>query len=208
MIYTNKFVNFLSLIITSIIFFSSYLFIFKNNNNPINEMYGIISNIESEIEKNNKKENLHLKNSEQNNKKQGDYNTDLGNLDLGNWYIEIPIISLKAPIAEGTSLDILSKKIGHFEETAIELGNIGLAAHNRGYEFSFFKDLYKLKNGDEIIYTHEDFKKKYIVEKNIIIKNSDWNNLALSEDNKITLITCVENEPDYRRCVQAEEIEY
>ena len=208
MIYTNKFVNFLSLIITSIIFFSSYLFIFKNNNNPINEMYGIISNIESEIEKNNKKENLHLKNSEQNNKKQGDYNTDLGNLDLGNWYIEIPIISLKAPIAEGTSLDILSKKIGHFGETAIELGNIGLAAHNRGYEFSFFKDLYKLKNGDEIIYTHEDFKKKYIVEKNIIIKNSDWNNLALSEDNKITLITCVENEPDYRRCVQAEEIEY
>ena len=164
MIYTNKFVNFLSLIITSIIFFSSYLFIFKNNNNPINEMYGIISNIESEIEKNNKKENLHLKNSEQNNKKQGDYNTDLGNLDLGNWYIEIPIISLKAPIAEGTSLDILSKKVGHFEETAIELGNIGLAAHNRGYEFSFFNDLYKLKNGDEIIYTHEDFKKKYIVE--------------------------------------------
>ena len=208
MIYTNKFVNFLSLIITSIIFFSSYLFIFKNNNNPINEMYGIISNIESEIEKNNKKENLHLKNSEQNNKQQGYYNTDLGNLDFGNWYIEIPIISLKAPIAEGTSLDILSKKIGHFEETAIELGNIGLAAHNRGYEFSFFKDLYKLKNGDEIIYTHEDFKKKYIVENNIIIKNSDWNNLALSEDNKITLITCVENEPDYRRCVQAEEIEY
>ena len=204
MIYTNKFINFLSLIITLIIFFSLYPFIYKNNNNPIDEVYGIISNIESNIEKSNKKEGIKPK--DQNNESQKEKNETLSNLNLGNWYIEIPIISLKAPIAEGTSLDILSKKIGHFEETAIELGNIGLAAHNRGYEFSFFKDLYKLKNGDEIIYTHENYKKTYIVEKNIIIKSSDWNNLEPSEDNKITLITCVENEPNFRRCVQAEEI--
>ena len=204
MIYTNKFINFLSLIITLIIFFSLYPFIYKNNNNPIDEVYGIISNIESNIEKSNKKEGIKPK--DQNNESQKEKNETLSNLNLGNWYIEIPIISLKAPIAEGTSLDILSKKIGHFEETAIELGNIGLAAHNRGYEFSFFKDLYKLKNGDEIIYTHENYKKTYIVEKNIIIKSSDWNNLEPSENNKITLITCVENEPNFRRCVQAEEI--
>ena len=204
MIYTNKFINFLSLIITLIIFFSLYPFIYKNNNNPIDEVYGIISNIESNIEKSNKKEGIKPK--DQNNESQKEKNETLSNLNLGNWYIEIPIISLKAPISEGTSLDILSKKIGHFEETAIELGNIGLAAHNRGYEFSFFKDLYKLKNGDEIIYTHENYKKTYIVEKNIIIKSSDWNNLEPSEDNKITLITCVENEPNFRRCVQAEEI--
>ena len=202
MIYTNKFINFFSLIITIIIFFSLYPFIFKHNNNPINEVYGIISNIESEIKNNNQKESIQTINQEE----KKDNNEEASTLDFGNWYIEIPIISLKAPIAEGTSLDILSKKIGHFEETAIEFGNIGLAAHNRGYEFSFFKDLYKLKNGDEIIYTHEDFKKTYIVEKNIIIKNFDWSNLEKTEDNKLTLITCVENEPDYRRCVQAEEI--
>ena len=204
MIYTNKFINFLSLIITIIIFFSLYPFIFKNNSNPVNEVYGIISNIESEIKNNNQHDSIQTKNQEE----KKDNNEDVSNIDLGNWYIEIPIISLKAPISEGTSLDILSKKVGHFEETAIELGNIGLAAHNRGYEFSFFKDLYKLKNGDEIIYIHDNFKKKYIVEKNIIIKNSDWSNLEASEDNKITLITCVENEPNFRRCVQAEEIVY
>ena len=206
MIYTNKFINFLSLIITIIIFFSLYIFIFKNNNNPISEIYGIISDIETDIEKNKNQENIQPYKLDQNNESEKDNNEDVSNIDLGNWYIEIPIISLQAPIAEGTSLDILSKKVGHFEETAIELGNIGLAAHNRGYEFSFFKDLYKLKNGDEIIYTHDNYKKTYIVEKNIIIKNSDWSNLVPSEDNKITLITCVENEPNYRRCVQAEEI--
>lgn len=208
MIYTNKFINFLSLIITIIVFFSFYIFIFKNNNNPIGEVYGIISNIETDIEKNKNQENIQPYKLDQNNESEKDNNEDVSNIDLGNWYIEIPIISLKAPIAEGTSLDILSKKVGHFEETAIELGNIGLAAHNRGYEFSFFKDLYKLKNGDEVIYTHENYKKTYIVEKNIIIKNSDWSNLAPAEDNIITLITCVENEPNYRRCVQAEEIVY
>ena len=206
MIYTNKFINFLSLIVTIIIFFSLYIFIFKNNNNPISEVYGIISNIEADIEKNKNQDNAQPKKLDQNNESEKDNNEDVSNIDLGNWYIEIPIISLKAPIAEGTNLDILSNKVGHFEETAIELGNIGLAAHNRGYKYSFFKDLYRLKNGDQIIYTHENFNKTYIVEKNIIIKNSDWSNLDSSEDNKITLITCVENEPNYRRCVQAEEI--
>ena len=206
MIYTNKFINFLSLIITIIIFVSFYPFIFKNNNNQVKKVYEIISNIESDIEKNNQQEDRQSKKKEKNNENKDYNNEEVSNIDLGNWYIEIPIISLKAPIAEGTSLDILSKKIGHFEDTSIELGNIGLAAHNRGYEFSFFKDLNKLKNGDEIIYTHENFKKTYIVEKNIIIKNSDWSNLEKTEDNKLTLITCVENEPDYRRCVQAEEI--
>ena len=32
-------------------------------------------------------------------------------------------------------------------------------------------------------------------------------NFKSSEENKITLITCVENEPKYRRCVQAVEAE-
>lgn len=206
MIYTNKFINFLSLVITIILFFILDSFIFINNNNPINEIYEKMSNIESDFEKSKEQVSAKEKKKEKNKENDKDNNEAIGNIDIGNWYIEIPIISLKAPIAEGTSLEILSKKVGHFEETAIEIGNIGLAAHNRGYELSFFKDLYKLKNGDEIIYTHENFKKTYIVEKNIIIKNSDWSNLENLEDNKITLITCVENEPEYRRCVQAEEI--
>ena len=123
------------------------------------------------------------------------------------WQIEIEKISLKAKIAEGTSKEILNKYIGHFEETQKEKGNIGLAAHNRGYDVNYFKDLKLLKEGDEIKYKHNQYENTYEVTKNIIIKDTDWQYLENTEDNTLTLITCVENEPDYRRCVQAVEKE-
>ena len=41
--------------------------------------------------------------------------------------------------------------------------------------------------------------------KNKIIKDTDIDVLENTEENILTLITCVENEPNYRRCVQAEE---
>ena len=40
----------------------------------------------------------------------------------------------------------------------------------------------------------------------MIIENTDWTYLEDTEENTITLITCVENEPKYRRCIQGEEI--
>ena len=95
--------------------------------------------------------------------------------------------------------------IGHFEETSKSLGNIGLAAHNRGYKNNYFENLKKLKQGDKIIYRYNDFSKIYIVEKHEIIKDTDWTMLESTEENKITLITCVENEPEYRRCIQGIE---
>ena len=39
-----------------------------------------------------------------------------------------------------------------------------------------------------------------------IIKDTDWSYLQETKENKLTLITCVENEPKYRRCIQAIEI--
>ena len=35
--------------------------------------------------------------------------------------------------------------IGHFEETKKDIGNIGLAAHNRGYKNNYFQNLKELK---------------------------------------------------------------
>ena len=121
------------------------------------------------------------------------------------WQIEIPAISLIANIAEGTEKETLNKYIGHFEETPIEEGNICLAAHNRGYEVNYFQNLKKLKEGEEIIYRHGNFEKTYEVTKNKIIKDTDWEELENTDKNTITLITCVENEPNYRRCVKAIE---
>ena len=57
------------------------------------------------------------------------------------WYLEIPCINLKANIKEGTSKEVMDDYIGHFEETKKDIGNIGLAAHNRGYKNNYFQNL-------------------------------------------------------------------
>lgn len=121
------------------------------------------------------------------------------------WKLIIPKISLEAEISEGTSKEIMNKYIGHFEETSKRSGNIGLAAHNRGYEVNYFSKIKLLKEGDKIIYKFYNFESTYIVIENKIIKDTDWSCLEKTEENKITLITCVENEPEYRRCIQAIE---
>ena len=123
------------------------------------------------------------------------------------WQIEIEKISLKANIAEGTTQEILEQYVGHFFETSNELGNVGLAAHNRGYPVNYFERLKEIQEGDKIIYRHNDFEKIYEVTKNKIIEDTDWEPLENTEENMLTLITCVENEPSYRRCVQAVELE-
>lgn len=123
------------------------------------------------------------------------------------WQIEIPKISLIANIAEGTTKEILNQYVGHFENTTKENGNIGLAGHNRGYAVNYFQNLKLLHEGDEIKYIHNDFVKIYEVEKSRIIKDTEWQYLEETEENMLTLITCVESQPEYRRCIQAIEKE-
>ena len=123
------------------------------------------------------------------------------------WQIKIPKIDLVADIQEGTSLAVMANYVGHFNNTATTTGNIGLAAHNRGIGVeSYFKNIKNLQVGDQIVYQKDDFIKKYKVTKNTIISETDWTYLINTKDNRITLITCVENKPEYRRCVQAVEI--
>ena len=71
---------------------------------------------------------------------------------------------------------------------------------------NYFENLKKLQIGDEITYIYKGKEKNYEVSKISIIKDTDWSMLENTEENELTLITCVENEPEYRRCVKAEEI--
>ena len=121
------------------------------------------------------------------------------------WKIQIPSIGLIADISNGTDKETLNKYVGHFIETPIEEGNIALAGHNRGYDVNYFSRLKELREGDEIIYIHNEINRIYEVTKNKIIKDTDIDVLENTEENILTLITCVENEPNYRRCVQAKE---
>lgn len=118
------------------------------------------------------------------------------------WEIEIPKINLVAEINDGTDNETLNQYVGHFVQSGYLRGNISLAAHNRGYPVNYFSDIKNLENGDEIIYSFRDVKLKYIVYKNTIIKDTDIEVIENTRENMITLITCVENEPEYRRCVQ------
>lgn len=122
-----------------------------------------------------------------------------------SWHLKIPKISLEADIAEGTSQETMQTAIGHFEETSKKSGNIGLAAHNRGYPVNYFANLKSLKEGDIIQYQYQDFYKEYVVTSNQIIRDTDWTNLEKTQENIITLITCVEDEPQFRRCVIGKE---
>lgn len=132
-------------------------------------------------------------------------NNDEIKYDELNWYIEIASINLKAPINETVNMDVLNYYVGHFEETPKTYGNISLAGHNRGYAKNYFQDLNKLKKGEEIKYKYNNFEKKYLIEKIEIIKNTNWSFLENTKENKITLITCIENKPDLRLCIQAIE---
>lgn len=99
----------------------------------------------------------------------------------------------------------MDKDVGHFENTSRLNGNIGLAAHNRGYPVNYFKNIKNLKNGDEITYTYNNETRKYVVKNTVIIEETDWSYLEPTKDNRITLITCVENKPKLRRVVQGIE---
>lgn len=134
-------------------------------------------------------------------------NTEEKNDSTSNfeWKIEIPKINLNANIVEGTSQEILNEYVGHFSETSCYDGNVGLAAHNRGYKVNYFEKLKELEIGDEIIYKYNGKIKKYLVEVKEIIKETDWSYLETTENNRITLITCVEDLPEYRRCIQGVE---
>ncbi len=110
---------------------------------------------------------------------------------------------MKAPIQDTVNMNVLNEFVGHFEETSKTIGNIGLAGHNRGYKNNYFENLNKLKISDEIKYKYNEFVGIYYVEKIETIKSTNWSYLDKSQNNRITLITCIENKPDLRLCIQA-----
>lgn len=190
--FSHKNILLISFIISILIFIFFDQIFFKNQNKFFeNSLEKIIpDNIEIEL----KTPNNTVAISEQ-------YKNNIDTQKI--WQIEIPKINLVAPIAEGTSANIMNEYVGHFEETPKNKGNIGLAAHNRGYKVNYFQNLKLLQKGDLIIYTYNGKISKYSVNELGIIKDIDWSKLESSSQDKLTLITCLEDEPEYRRYIQA-----
>lgn len=119
--------------------------------------------------------------------------------------IIIEKIGLNATVKEGTTSDILLEYVGHIENTATYDGNIGLAGHNRGCKNSYFARLNELKIGDEIRYKTKFYERTYVVDNIQVILETDWGLLQSTEENKLSLITCITNKRKQRLCVQATE---
>ena len=117
--------------------------------------------------------------------------------------INIPKINYQGLVYEGTSISTLDKGIGHFENTPFLDGNVCLAGHNYA---GIWKNLYTLQNGDKITYTSFLGTKEYEVNKMVQIEATDWTLLEDTDNNILTLVTCVKNQPSQRLCVQAKEV--
>lgn len=103
-------------------------------------------------------------------------------------------------------MELLNQYIGHFEETPVVNGNVALCAHNRGYEKNYFANLKNVVEGDSILYETKNKKFEYKVSTISMIEENDMEVLEPTEDSRLTLITCVENKPQFRYCIIAEKI--
>ena len=118
--------------------------------------------------------------------------------------LSIPSIGLKVTAYDGDTFAAMKKGIGHIASTSCWNGNIGLVGHNRGTS-DYFGKLKKLKPGDEMSYTTKLGTRTYVVDSVSKISDTDWSKLQYTSDNRLTLITCVEDVGSQRLCVQAVE---
>lgn len=118
--------------------------------------------------------------------------------------VKIPKLGISVKVWEGETTDSMAKGLGHYSSTSGWLGNVGVCGHNRGarYNIGAIKDL---KPGDIITYTTIYGTRTYQVTMVKTIANNDWSYLQGTVDNRITLTTCLANQPAKRICVQAVE---
>jgi len=129
---------------------------------------------------------------------------DVRNADGSIGTLTIPKINLTATAYDGDITAAMKLGAGLVTSTAVWNGNIGLVGHNRG-NWAYFGRLNELVVGDTVNYTTTLGTKNYVVTFAGKIPNNDWSLLEQTADNRITLITCVANQPEVRWCVQAVE---
>ncbi len=121
--------------------------------------------------------------------------------------IVIPAIGVDAPIVPGTDWEALKKGVGHHPGTANpgERGNMVLAAHNDIYG-EIFRDLEKLRPGDEIwVYAGNQAYRYVVVQKQIVLP-TQVEVMAPTRDPVVTLITCYPYLVDTHRLVVVGEL--
>ena len=119
--------------------------------------------------------------------------------------LKINSINLKVKVYDGESNASMQKGLGHFSYTSAWDGNVGLCGHNGG-SGGYFENLKDVEKGDKITYTTKYGTRTYKVTSMKTIYDDDFSDLLEdTNDNRLTLITCVRNQSDKRLCVIAKE---
>ena len=122
--------------------------------------------------------------------------------------LSIPKLNLSVNVYESPdSMEAMSKGVAHFPSTSAFDGNVGLSAHNINFDGSdgYFKYLYTLQKGDSVAYQTALGERTYIVESATTIAASDWTPLYYTDDNRLTMITCISGQAEKRLCITAIE---
>lgn len=116
--------------------------------------------------------------------------------------LKIPSIGVNVRLYQGTDTSALAKGAGHFTNTSIWEGTVGVAGHNRG-SHGIFGKIHTLEPGVAISLTTKLGTRTYQVTSVSKVDETDRGALAASAENRLVLYTCVQNQPAYRWCVQA-----
>ncbi|MDR0406269.1 MAG: sortase [Clostridiales bacterium] len=108
--------------------------------------------------------------------------------------LSIPSLGINnLPVVEdGENLNNIKTLPGHFVNTAIFDGNVGICGHDFRDKSPWFGRLGDLREGDAVVWQTKFGVRRYAVAENKHIAAEDWSGLMEFGDDRITLITCLE----------------
>ena len=151
---------------------------------------------------------------ENENNEQGESYADLLNIGESLGYITIPKIDVNLPIYNGTSQDVLTKGIGHMEQSSYPLGGVSthcvLTGHRGLPSAVLFTDLDKLEIGDEFYLHVLDEILAYKVDQIKVVEPNESGDLEIIDGKDYcTLVTCTPYAINsHRLLVRGERTEY
>ena len=151
---------------------------------------------------------------ENENNEQGESYADLLNIGESLGYITIPKIDVNLPIYNGTSQDVLSKGVGHMEQSSYPLGGVSthcvLTGHRGLPSAVLFTDLDKLEIGDEFYLHVLDEILAYKVDQIKVVEPNESGDLEIIDGKDYcTLVTCTPYAINsHRLLVRGERKEY
>lgn len=151
---------------------------------------------------------------ENENNEQGESYADLLNIGQSLGHITIPKINVNLPIYNGTSQDVLSKGVGHIEQSSYPLGGESthcvLTGHRGLPSAVLFTDLDKLEIGDEFYLHVLDEILAYKVDQIKVVEPNESGDLEIIDGKDYcTLVTCTPYAINsHRLLVRGERTEY